>query len=153
MKPVFQTIINGERGNCTAAAIASILEIELEDVPNFIDAYNEAGGEYGFSHYINKWLYPTHGLIAFEIPTKGLDCAWDLSWCGNVNVLATVPSQKFKDKFHSVVARINGVYNGVDKPMTIIHDPNPHNDPYPDTTDISWVTVFVKPLCEPNLPE
>ena len=36
MKPIYQTIFGGEEGNCTQAAIASILEIPLEDVPHFI---------------------------------------------------------------------------------------------------------------------
>ena len=36
MKPVKQTILNGTRGNCLAACMASIYDLRLEDVPNFV---------------------------------------------------------------------------------------------------------------------
>jgi hypothetical protein len=37
MKPVFQTIF-GEHGNCMQAAAASLLELPIADVPDFIEA-------------------------------------------------------------------------------------------------------------------
>lgn len=37
MKPVKQTMF-GDRGNCAQAAIASLLELELQAVPNFFQA-------------------------------------------------------------------------------------------------------------------
>jgi hypothetical protein len=37
MRPVLQTIL-GDRGNCTQAVLASVLELPLESVPNFFDA-------------------------------------------------------------------------------------------------------------------
>lgn len=38
MKPVDQTIFSSPGGNCFAACIASLLECEIEHVPNFQDA-------------------------------------------------------------------------------------------------------------------
>lgn len=38
MKPVNQTIYGTPCGNCFAACVASILELELEEVPNFVAA-------------------------------------------------------------------------------------------------------------------
>lgn len=38
MKPIFQTILNQPLGNCLQAAIASLLELSLEEVPNFAKA-------------------------------------------------------------------------------------------------------------------
>ena len=35
MKLVYQTIIDKNKGNCAQAAIASLLELELDEVPNF----------------------------------------------------------------------------------------------------------------------
>ena len=35
MKPVRQTAFGGDHGNCWSACIASVLEIPIEDVPNF----------------------------------------------------------------------------------------------------------------------
>jgi hypothetical protein len=37
MRPVLQTIF-GDRGNCTQAVLASVLELPLESVPYFFDA-------------------------------------------------------------------------------------------------------------------
>jgi hypothetical protein len=37
MKKVYQTIIDKSKGNCMQAAFASLFELELEQVPNFIE--------------------------------------------------------------------------------------------------------------------
>lgn len=37
MKPVYQTILIPPYGNCLQACIASILELQLDDVPNFAE--------------------------------------------------------------------------------------------------------------------
>lgn len=37
MKPVYQTKFGNKEGNCLAACIASIFELRLEEVPNFIE--------------------------------------------------------------------------------------------------------------------
>jgi hypothetical protein len=42
MKPVYQTIFEDGKGNCFQAALASLLELELEEVPNFA-SYNSVG--------------------------------------------------------------------------------------------------------------
>lgn len=36
MKPVYQTIFTPPHGNCFQASVASLLELELDDVPNFM---------------------------------------------------------------------------------------------------------------------
>jgi hypothetical protein len=41
MKPVFQTRYGEGRGNCFQAALASILDLELEEVPDFVSAYRD----------------------------------------------------------------------------------------------------------------
>jgi len=49
MKPVDQTLFGGEVGNCLAACVASIFEIELDKVPNFAaagDRWGEALAEW-----------------------------------------------------------------------------------------------------------
>lgn len=61
MIPVYQTIFDSKRGNCWAACIASILELSLSDVPNFMDYedFNEKCDD-----FLNKYgLY----LIAFSV--------------------------------------------------------------------------------------
>jgi len=76
MKPVFQTIYGHPDGNCFAACVASILEMELEDVPNFCGDYRDK-----WTYELNKWLLQ-FGLGALtvefqdEIPIKhGYCCA------------------------------------------------------------------------------
>ena len=43
MKKNFQTVVNKGNGNCMQAAIASLLDLELEDVPNFISYPSGSG--------------------------------------------------------------------------------------------------------------
>lgn len=40
MKPIDQTIFGAPLGNCVQACIASIFELSLEDVPNFMERPN-----------------------------------------------------------------------------------------------------------------
>lgn len=40
MVPVHQTIFGNKRGNCLQACVASILELDLDEVPNFVEAQN-----------------------------------------------------------------------------------------------------------------
>lgn len=37
MKPVYQTIFDKPHGNCLQACVASILELDLDQVPNFVE--------------------------------------------------------------------------------------------------------------------
>lgn len=52
MKPVFQTVLDRQKGNCLSAAIASILEIDISEVPNF----EVLNGD--FISRVNEWLRP-----------------------------------------------------------------------------------------------
>jgi hypothetical protein len=72
MKKIFQTIVDKDHGNCMQAAIASLFEIDLEEVPNFIELKEGWAGalfqflkerDYTFdgtlySYLDNKRLYP-----------------------------------------------------------------------------------------------
>ena len=61
MKPVFQTIIDRKVGNCFSAAIASLMEVPLETVPNFVKDHGD--------HYVEavqEWLQPK-GLMLLRI--------------------------------------------------------------------------------------
>jgi len=57
MKPVKQTIFGKSTGNCWAACVASLLEIDLEEVPNFCAKYDN---DRWFAE-TRKWLR-TRGL-------------------------------------------------------------------------------------------
>lgn len=57
MKTVDQTIV-GENGNCMAACIASLLEIEIDEIPNL--------SEEGWLSRLNEWL-GNFGLFYMEL--------------------------------------------------------------------------------------
>jgi hypothetical protein len=72
MKPVYQTILEPPRGNCFSACVASIFEVSLEDVPNFIN--NEPVGAWFFNW--NEWLQQYNLRVeSFAVPDG------DLPWC------------------------------------------------------------------------
>jgi len=50
MKEVYQTVINPGHGNCMQAAIASLFDKELDEVPNFIE-------HDGYFQPLHKFLY------------------------------------------------------------------------------------------------
>ncbi|MFA5790752.1 MAG: hypothetical protein WC976_06800 [Caldisericia bacterium] len=60
MKKVFQTI-HGESGNCLAACLCSILELDIKDVPNFCEKGN------GWFQDCNNFLRKFNlGLLAID---------------------------------------------------------------------------------------
>lgn len=73
MKPVFQTVYGLPNGNCFAACIASILEMDLEDVPNFCEGENT-----NWMFDLNEWLYQ-FGLGALTVAFQG-DIPIKKSW-------------------------------------------------------------------------
>jgi len=118
MKKVFQTIVDKDHGNCEQAVIASLLELSLEEVPNFIeiDRTNQKFDEtkIGWLHKrgfhacpINKSRHGVEELIKIAKFDGGY----------NGYLYASVPSQTFEDVNHAVI---------VDTDLNIVHDPNPN---------------------------
>ena len=110
MIPVTQSIVNGGDGDCLRAAVASILDITLEEVPHFV-------------RYKERWFDMFYMFMNFH--------GWEMSgtWYasfyqgvkeeGSVNgyFITIVPSSMFEGKTHAVIMDISG---------TIVHDPNPN---------------------------
>lgn len=72
MKPVFQDQF-GKEGNCMAACAASILELPLRDVPNFV--YGDKGDGQYFARfyqfmYSHGWEVIPYHLVGFNYETK-----------------------------------------------------------------------------------
>src|SRR4051812_28515116 len=109
MKPVYQTIFgNGKNGqpsgNCFAASIASILELPVEEVPNFC-AHED------FIQRLNSWLAP-RGFFYLEVQVAaGLKPEEIFMWAGSHIISGDGP----RGLRHSVVG-----FAGV-----IAHDPHP----------------------------
>mgnify|MGYP007046921755 FL=1 len=149
MIPIHQRIIDPEKGDCYRAAIASILELELDEVPEDIAS--------GFS--MESFLQQ-RGLCAIHLPTYRLaphDCPdklsepWDArrfaryDWALGAIALASVPSQRFPGGWHAIVVGFVP-HHEHDRAVEIrcLHDPNPKNDPYDiDKTEIRSLTFFM----------
>lgn len=120
MKKIYQTIVDKGKGNCMQATIASILELPLKEVPNFI----EYDGKPGTSshHELNKFLN-TKGYDYCYVNRNRHDSTDFLrkiaKFDGGINgfFYAVVPSQSFEGCGHAVV---------IDADLNIVHDPNPN---------------------------
>jgi len=116
MNKVFQTIIDKGHGNCMQAAIASLFDLELNDVPNFI----ELGDKWFSSMYK---LCKDNGYDICNINRNKEDNTEFLQrvakFDGGVNgyLYATVKSQTFDNVSHAVI---------IDLDLNIVHDPNPN---------------------------
>ena len=60
MKKIYQTVVDEHKGNCMQAAIATLFQKELEEVPNFIE---HDGWFKPFYDFIHKNDYEYHGCI------------------------------------------------------------------------------------------
>lgn len=114
MTPIDQTLVDQGKGNCQQAAIASLLDLELEAVPNFIEDPEN------FWHILWDFMMEQGYDISWEHPndrkpTLIEKLKFDGGWGGYFP--ATVPSQTFKDCFHAVI---------IDSELNVVHDPNPN---------------------------
>jgi len=120
MKPVMQKICNLQTGDCCRACVASIFELPLESVPNFM-----MGGNDHFQTYLNRWC-DQFGIVAINARFEDdflldtlKDCYMiaigkgqrDESWEKNDPEY----KEKYKDFQHGVVW-----FNG-----KLVHDPYP----------------------------
>lgn len=108
MKPVHQTIVCPKRGDCLRACVASLFELEIEQVPHFIlyekkwyhmltDFIWSLGYEYEGHFALNQYMQEKYSIGGYFI--------------------ATVPSKTFTGGYHAVIIDSNGI---------VVHDPNPN---------------------------
>ena len=57
MKPVYQTRYGAKTGNCFQACIASLFELNLQDVPDFCNRYDDGSYHKEFVKWLNKKGY------------------------------------------------------------------------------------------------
>ena len=115
MIPVYQTIVSIEDGDCTRACLASILDLPIDAVPNFIRFRdNWFNIFWAFIRALNYEYYGTGWVKSDDKP-----CGHILSESPNIKgyVIASVPSKTFIDIGHSVVMNLEGI---------VAHDPNPN---------------------------
>lgn len=131
MIPIDQTIV-GENGNCMSACLASILECDLSEVPNFIVGCNEHENPYiEFNRRINEYLRPL-GLVHIEI--KATDNWFDyLKNEGVKDLYHLYYGPTIRGTFHAVVAK-----DGV-----IVHDPHPDKTSLDTDKRDEWSIAFL----------
>mgnify|MGYP001564868446 CR=1 FL=1 len=114
MKPVYQA---GRPTGCMAACVASILEVELNGVPDCFDA-RDASGKETWDHFAQRdWLAERdYGVVEFKLaegamwpPTGGMLC-----------ILSGPSPRDPNGTLHAVVARTLYDTTG---PFELVHDP------------------------------
>ncbi|SRR5260370_10758007 len=128
MKPVFQTVIDSKHGNCLSAALASILELDIDEVPNFevhegdfaarVDAWLRPRG-FAWMRTIEPRLIRGPGLQDVgRLPDTGAEFVRH-PMSDNVICMATGKSPR-GEYCHSVVGHMVSSFN-----FEMLHDPHP----------------------------
>lgn len=103
---VYQTINDSEIGDCLRAATASLLELNITQVPHFI-LYDE---------WANIYI---HFLRFFNIEFEGTGrlCVRNPAESDSIDgaIMATLPSLNYEGRTHSVLINVKGI---------VIHDPS-----------------------------
>jgi len=103
MIPVNQTISNSNNGDCVRACVASLLECNIDFIPNFMENSNE-----GYAQAVKKWGDEL-GIIVLDISTE------DVGIFHGIHVMAFGKSPNFENCEHAVI-----YCNG-----ELSHDPSP----------------------------
>jgi len=114
MKKVYQTIIDSHRGDCLRATIASLFELEIEQVPHFI-LYKGDWFEVYWG-YLRAIRYDYCGC-GFPPAPDVSSIALDKTPTIKGAIRASVKSRTFEGSTHAVLINRSG---------TVIHDPNPN---------------------------
>ena len=122
MIPVVQSIVgdgkDGRRnGDCFRACVASIFELPLEAVPNFIDP-----SPIGWWIRLQTWLRPM-GLAADheDHPPDAVPARITVGWW-----IASVASENLPGERHAVVMHGTETAGPDDNLLDVAHDPSPH---------------------------
>jgi hypothetical protein len=124
MKPVDQTIFGAPHGNCFAACVASILELPLEDVPNFV-----LEGE-GWWNAAKAWLHE-RGYALLWVKHDAVACGYvDPNPLIDAGHYIITTGQSPRGEFLHCVIEHRG---------RIVHDPHPSRDGFVG----AWVDFMV----------
>lgn len=115
MRPVDQTTFGASVGNCMSACIASLLDLPIKDVPNFL-----VHGD--MMRAMSSWLRP-RGLDPVLFEPKGL-------WNGPADVPCIHVGATARGEVHAVVGR----------GLRPVHDPHPSRA---GLTSLNYIIVLV----------
>jgi hypothetical protein len=105
MKPVDQTVVNDSTGNCFSACLASILELSIDDVPNFMELEKKTVE----SWFVLAWRWLRERGYRIEVGDFENSDNPEGYW------IASGKSYRYPDKHHAVVYLGN----------KMAHDPHP----------------------------
>ena len=145
MKKVFQKIIDPQHGDCMQAVFASLFELQLEEVPAFIELGDKWWSE--ILKFIEQQNCSFKGYLynGYDVIPEGH--IRNIKYLTGVDGLfyAVVKSPKFHEQggTHAIL---------VDKDCNIIHDPNPEyqNIKYPNSDEIGYNGVVEIWIIERN---
>lgn len=92
MRKVYQKIYDRDRGDCFRACVASVFEMEIDDVPNFTDQED-------WWREVQEWLRHM-GLTAYNFPITNGDASWHIGYG-----IGSVQSPSYEDRGHAVVVK------------------------------------------------
>jgi hypothetical protein len=106
-------------GNCWAAALASILEVPLDRVPDELEFWSAAGDNRAawekYQCRMHEWLLAEHAVVLVEVKTASLTYSGPL-WCwGTMYSVIVGPSPRDARVCHAAVGLAG----------KIVHDPYP----------------------------
>lgn len=142
MKPVHQNVFGKNRGNCMSACLASLLELNVDDVPCFMRDYKSKWYE-----EVQKWL-GQRGLMLLRIlmpvdakgDARGFVSSEDYRFQALPECLCMITGKSPRGEFlHTVVGRIK---NGYDYQL--------EHDPYPNGPGIIGFPVCIEFLIPLN---
>jgi hypothetical protein len=117
MIKVYQTCVDKDKGDCMRAAVASIFDLQLDEVPNFSEM-QDSEAYCAFVHFVisRGYKHPT----CLTMYQNGLATMLKaLAFDGGVNgyFIASINSLTFENVLHAVI---------VDSNLNVVHDPNPN---------------------------
>ena len=119
MTPIDQLIVDQGRGDCMRAVVASLLDLELDQVPHFrlYDTKENQGNHFRNWFMVFTWFFHSVGyeLKWYLRSSKKKELEERHSIDGYF--YAAVDSKTFENVKHAVIMDMNGV---------IVHDPNPN---------------------------
>ncbi len=147
MRPVLQRIVDPQRGDCYRAAVASVLDRDLDAVP----------ADIGSGFVEGAWL-KEQGLCAVHLDAHRLaprpdgyaGRTWDarnlvrFDFAVGAIAVASVPSQMFAGGWHAIVVGFVEQPEGWVR-VECLHDPNPGNARYDmEATMIRALTFYMR---------
>ena len=158
MTPVHQRIIDPHRGDCQTACVATLLDLPYEAVPTWLadamDAYlahqTDPQGRRAQPHDWHDAMVAWLRARNLHLLSLSWDHVQDWRALPGAFCIASMPSQRYPDSSHAVVARFTQDATSGAIRCDIVHDPNPGNTPYPLAQTPSRL-AFLVPL-DPAMP-